>query len=202
MIAHLSGKLTQVWPTQVVVEAHGVGYEVLIPLSSFDRMPKPPAPIKLLTHLVVREDAHQLYGFLTEEERDLFRMLIQKVSGIGPKTALDVLSGIPAADFKSAVVRSDAARLSAIKGIGKKTAERIILELKDKLGVAGAWEAASRKGQCSAEDQTISDAVLALISLGYKQADALQAVRAAQEKSGAGEQASVEALVYQALRKL
>ena len=202
MISHLSGTLTQAWPTQVVVEAHGVGYEVLIPLSSFDRLPKPPASIKLLTHLVVREDAHQLYGFLTEEERDLFRMLIQKVSGIGPKTALDVLSGISAADFKSAVVRSDAGRLSAVKGIGKKTAERIILELKDKLGVAGAWEAASHKGKLSAEDQMVADAVLALISLGYKQTDALKSVRAAQDKAGVGKKIAVESLVYEALRKL
>jgi len=200
MICHLNGTLTQAWPTQVVVDVQGVGYEVLIPLTTFDRLPKPPAKIKLLTHLVVREDAQQLYGFLTEEERDLFRMLISKVSGIGPKTALDVLSGIPAADFKSAVVRSDAARLSTIKGIGKKTAERIILELKDKLGVAGVWENASQKGGLSAEDQTLNDAVLALISLGYKQADALKSVRTVQEKSDA--KITVEALVYEALRQL
>lgn len=200
MISHLNGTLVQAWPTQVVIETHGVGYEVLIPLSSFDRLPKPPAPIKLLTHLVVREDAHQLYGFLTEEERDLFRMLIQKVSGIGPKTALDVLSGMSAADFKSAVVCADAARLSAVKGIGKKTAARIILELKDKLGLAGAWETAAKQGKLSAEAQSVNDAVLALISLGYKQVDALEAVRTAQQK--AGEKAAVEALVYEALRTL
>jgi holliday junction DNA helicase RuvA len=200
MISHLSGKLTQAWPTQVIVEVGGVGYEVLIPLNSFDRLPKPPAPIKLLTHLVVREDSHQLYGFLSEEERDLFRMLIQKVSGIGPKTALDVLGGISAADFKSAVINSDSARLSAVKGIGRKTAERIILELKDKLGVAGAWETASKKGKLSIEDQTINDAVLALISLGYKQVDALKCVREARGKSSA--KVTVESLVYQALRSL
>jgi Holliday junction DNA helicase RuvA len=200
MIAHISGNLTQAWPTQVVVETHGVGYEVLIPLTTFDRLPKAPAPIRLLTHLVVREDAHQLYGFLTEEERDLFRMLIQKVSGIGPKTALDVLSGIPAQEFKSAVARSDVARLSAIKGIGKKTAERIILELKDKLGVSDAWEAASGNGKLSAGDQHAADAVLALISLGYKQAEALKAIRGVREK--AGEKTSVETLVYEALRTL
>lgn len=200
MIAHISGTLTQAWPTQVIVETNGIGYEVLIPLTTFDRLPKTPASIRLLTHLVVREDAHQLYGFLTEEERDLFRMLIQKVSGIGPKTALDVLSGIAAQEFKSAVVRGDATRLSAIKGIGKKTAERIILELKDKLGVAGAWEAASQNGKLSAGDQSAADAVLALISLGYKQAEALKAVRGAQEK--AGEKTTVENLVYEALRSL
>lgn len=202
MISRLSGTLVQAWPTQVVIDVNGVGYEVLIPLTTFDKLPKPPASLKLLTHLVVREDAHQLYGFLTEEERDLFRMLIQKVSGIGPKTALDVLSGISAADFKSAVVRSDAARLSAVKGIGKKTAERIILELKDKLGVAGAWEAASQKRNLSPEDQTVADAVLALISLGYKQADAFKSIQDVRVKAGAGKKVSVESLVYEALRKL
>jgi Holliday junction DNA helicase RuvA len=200
MISHLSGTLVQAWPTQVVIETNGVGYEVMIPLSSFDRLPKPPAPIKILTHLVVREDAHQLFGFLTAEERDLFRMLINKVSGIGPKTALDVLSGITVADFKSAVVHNDAARLSKIKGIGKKTAERIILELKDKIGIAGVWEAASEKGRLSAQDQFVNDAVLALISLGYKQAEAFKSVLAVLEK--AGKDTPVETLVREALRRM
>jgi len=200
MISHLSGTLVKAWPTQVVIETNGVGYEVMIPLSSFDSLPRPPAQVKLLTHLVVREDAHQLFGFLTAEERDLFRMLIQKVSGIGPKTALDVLSGISVADFKSAVVQNDVTRLSMIKGIGKKTAERMIFELKDKIGVAGAWEAASQRGKLSAEDRSVNDAVLALISLGYKQSDALKSVRTVLDK--AGKNASVEKLVYEALRQL
>lgn len=200
MISHLSGTLLKAWPTHVIVETNGIGYEVMIPLSCFDNLPKPPAPITILTHLVVREDAHQLFGFLTAEERDLFRMLINKVSGIGPKTALDVLSGISVGDFKSAVIHNDVLRLSKIKGIGKKTAERMILELKDKIGVAGVWEAASEKGKLSAEDRTTNDAVLALISLGYKQVDALKSVRAAQEQTG--KDVSIEALVREALRRL
>jgi Holliday junction DNA helicase RuvA len=200
MISHLSGTLTQAWPTQVIVEVGGVGYEVCIPLTCFDALPKPPAPVKLLTHLVVREDSQQLYGFLSGDERDLFRMLIDKVSGIGPKTALDVLSGISAAEFKTAIISGDTLRLSKIKGIGKKTADRIVFELKDKIGIAGAWEAAAQRSKLSATDQGIADAVLALISLGYKQAEAHKAVRAAQEKAGNG--AKVENLVREALRAL
>ncbi len=199
MISHLSGTLQKAWPTQVIMEVQGVGYEVMIPLSCFDRLPRAPAPLKLLTHLVVREDSHQLYGFLTNEERDLFRMLIDKVSGIGPKTALDVLSGISVAEFKAAVVNQDVARLSKIRGIGKKTAERMVLELKDKLGIAGAWEAASQKAS-TPEDQHLNDAVLALISLGYKQADSLKAVRAAQQI--ASKPVSLETLVRDALRQI
>ena len=162
-------------PTQIVISVHGVGYQVLIPLSSFDRLPAEGAALKILTHLQVREDAHVLYGFITAEERDLFRLLVEHVSGIGPKTALSVLSGMPVASFKAAVVNGAVAEISRGKGVGKKTAERIVLELKDKVGVAAAWEAASQiQAEGSAE---INDAVLALISLGYKQVDAHKAVK-------------------------
>jgi Holliday junction DNA helicase RuvA len=199
MITYLHGTLVESLPTQITVEVGGIGYEVLIPLSSYDRLPPPNSPIKILTHLVVREDAHLLFGFTTSEERDLFRLLIQHVSGIGPKTALSVLSGSSVPAFKGAVVNGEVKILSQIRGVGKKTAERIIVDLKDRIGIAGAWEAASAKHALSAEEQKINDAVLALISLGYKQIEAHKSIRAAAQKLG--NQAEVEILVREALRQ-
>src|SRR3984885_12670761 len=141
MITFLHGKLIEALPTQVVVDVNGVGYEVLIPLSSFDKLPPPGGEVKLLTQLVVREDAHILYGFMSLAERDLFRLLINTVSGIGPKIALNILSGISVTAFRGAVANGDVKMLSQISGVGKKTAERIIIELKDKIGPGGVLEA-------------------------------------------------------------
>lgn len=199
MIHHLHGKLVQALPTQVVVDVNGVGYEVLIPLSSYDKLPPSGGEFTLLTHLVVREDAHTLYGFMTASERDLFRLLIDSVSGIGPKTALNVLSGMNVTAFRGAVASGDVKALSQISGIGKKTAERIVVELRDKIGAAGAWEAASQERGMSASDQKVNDAVLALIALGFKQVEAHDAVRASQAMLGA--QATVEDLVRACLKK-
>ncbi|NOS72089.1 MAG: Holliday junction branch migration protein RuvA [Verrucomicrobia bacterium] len=199
MITFLSGKLVEALPTQVVVDVHGVGYEVLIPLSSFDKLPQPGGDVKLLTQLIVREDAHVLYGFASLAERDLFRMLINNVSGIGPKTALNILSGMNAVAFRGAVASGDVKSLSQISGVGKKTAERIVVELRDKIGAAGAWEAASAKHSLSATDQKINDAVLALMALGFKQVEAHDTVRAAQTMLGP--QAGVEELVRTSLKK-
>jgi Holliday junction DNA helicase RuvA len=199
MITFLHGKLVEALPTQVTVEVNGVGYEALIPLSSFDKLPQPGQPIRLLTQLIVREDSQTLYGFMSSEERDLFRMLINTVSGIGPKTALNVLSGISVTAFRGAVAGGDLKSLSKISGVGKKTAERIVVELKDKIGIAGAWEAASAKHGLSPDEQRINDAVLALVALGFKQIDAHDAVRSAQAVLGA--QATVEELVRVCLKK-
>jgi Holliday junction DNA helicase RuvA len=199
MITFLHGKLIEALPTQVTVDVNGVGYEALIPLSSFDKLPLPGQSIKLLTQLVVREDSHTLYGFMSSEERDLFRLLIHTVSGIGPKTALNVLSGISVTAFRGAVANGDLKSLSKISGVGRKTAERIVLELKDKIGMAGAWEASSAKQSLSADEQRINDAVLALVALGFKQIEAHDAVRGAQAMLGA--QASVEELVRVCLKK-
>src|SRR5215471_16354186 len=138
MISFLHGKLIEALPTQVVLEVNGVGYEVLIPLSSYDKLPQPGQEVKLLTHLAIREDAHVLYGFMSAAERDLFRLLINTVSGIGPKIALNVLSGISVTAFRGAVANSDVKALSQISGVGKKTAERIVVELKDKVGASSA----------------------------------------------------------------
>ena len=200
MITFLEGTLAEAMPTHVVIAVHGVGYHVFIPLSSYDKLPAPGHPLKLLTHLQVREDAHVLYGFMSAGERDLFRLLVNHVSGIGPKTALDVLSGMSLTHFKAAVINGDAGLLAKTNGIGKKTAERIIVELKDKLGIAAAWEAASAEHAPTPQEVQINDAVLALISLGYKQVDAHKAVKQAHDKAGAG--LSVEELVRQALKLL
>ena len=199
MITFLDGKLVGALPTQAIVDVGGVGYEVFIPLSSYDKLPAVGQPIRILTHLVVREDAHVLYGFMSAPERDLFRLLVNNVSGIGPKLALAVLSGMSVTNFKSAVVNSDVAALAKISGLGKKTAERIVLELKDKLGVAAAWEAATAAHAPTPEQEQANEAVLALIALGYKQVEAHRAVRELQQKEPGK---SAEELVKLALKRM
>lgn len=199
MITFLHGKLVEALPTQAVVEVHGVGYEVLIPLSSFDRLPPPGQEVRLLTQLVVREDAHTLYGFMTAAERSLFQLLVHSVSGIGPKTALNILSGMNVTAFRGAVANSDVKALSQISGVGKKTAERIVVELRDKIGPAGALEAAGARNTLTPDAQRTNDAVLALMALGFKQTDATDAVRAA--VALLGPTASVEQIVRACLKK-
>ena len=193
MITFLQGKLAEMLPTQITVEVHGIGYDVLIPLSSYDKLPAVGQDVRILTHLAVREDAHVLYGFMTAQERDMFRLLINTVSGIGPKIALNVLSGMNVTALRGAVAQA------RISGVGRKTAERIVVELKDKIGAAGAWEAASAQRALSPEDQKVNDAVLALIALGFKQAEAHDAVRAA--LATLGEKVTVEDLVRACLKK-
>ena len=199
MITFLHGKLVEAIPTHVTIDVHGVGYEALIPLSSFDKLPLPGNEVTLLTQLVVREDAHMLYGFMTSAERDLFRMLVNTVSGIGPKIALNILSGVSVNAFRSAVANGDVKSLSQISGVGKKTAERIVVELRDKIGAAAALEGASAQRTLSSADQKVNDAALALVALGFKQTEALDSVRAAQ--AVIGEQATVENLVRACLKK-
>src|SRR5579862_6936473 len=180
MINFLHGKLVESLPTTVTIDVNGVGYEVLIPLSSFDKLPTPGSEVKLLTHLAIRDDAHVLYGFISAAEREMFRLLINTVSGIGPKIALNILSGMNVTALRGAVAGGDVKSLSQISGVGKKTAERIVVELKDKIGAAGAWEAMSAQRALSESDQKINDAVLALMALGFKQVEAHDSVRAAQ----------------------
>lgn len=186
-------------PTQVVVEVHGVGYEILIPLSSYDKLPQAGQPVKLLTHLAIREDAHVLYGFMTAQERELFRLLVNTVSGIGPKIALNILSGMNVVAFRGAVASGDVKALSQVSGVGKKTAERIVVELRDKVGAAGAWEASSAKRALSPADQKINDAILALMALGFKQVEAHDAVKGSLEKLGPD--AGPDELVRASLRR-
>ncbi len=199
MISFLHGTLVEALPTQITVDVNGVGYEVLIPLSSYDKLPAPGQTVKLLTQLIVREDAHTLYGFMTPDERELFRMLVNTVSGIGPKIALNILSGMNPVAFRGAVASSDVKALSQISGVGKKTAERIVVELRDKIGAAGAWEAASAQRALAPDQQKVNDAVLALMALGFKQVEAHDAVRSAQSMLGVT--AMVEDLVRACLKK-
>ena len=199
MITFLRGKLIDALPTQITVEVGGVGYDVLIPLSSYDRLPAPGQEVHVLTHLAVREDAHVLYGFMTAAERAMFRLLINTVSGIGPKIALNVLSGMNVTALRGAVAGGDVKSLAQISGIGKKTAERIVVELRDKIGAAGAWEASSEQRGLGAADQKLNDAVLALLALGFKQNEAHDAVRGAQAVLGST--ATIEELVRACLKK-
>jgi Holliday junction DNA helicase RuvA len=196
MITFLKGNLTDALPTQAVVEVNGIGYELLIPLSSFEKLPALGQKVTLKTQLVVREDSQTLYGFATDAERELFR-LIQGVSGIGPRLALNVLSGMDVAAFKGAIASGDVKRLSSISGIGKKTAERMVLELKDKLGPSTGT--AGMLGQAAlSQDKTMADTEAALEALGTKPGEAQKAAQAA--KAMLGPQATVEELVRAALK--
>ena len=196
MIARLRGKVLEAYPNRLVVDVQGVGYEVLVPLSTFDRLQASPGlEVDLRTHLHIRETAHTLYGFASEEERDVFLMLIDRVSGIGPAIAMAVLSGMPVARFKTCVVAGEVAELSRIKGLGKKTAERIVLELKDKVGVTDTWQDAA----AGTMSPSAADAELALIALGYKQVDSRKAVRRVLDADPA---ATTEGLIRGALRSL
>ncbi len=169
MIGRVAGILVEKNFPQVVVSCNGVGYEIDVPMSTFYPLPRTGEEVTLLTHLVVREDAHLLYGFLTAAERGTFRQLL-KISGVGPKVALSVLSGLSVEDLSVAVASEDAARLTKIPGIGKKTAERLVLELRDKLPKAGP----GARGDASAAS---ADVVNALLGLGYNEREAQAAVR-------------------------
>jgi Holliday junction DNA helicase RuvA len=166
MIGRLSGKLISKNPPQVLLEVAGVGYEIDVPMSTFYNLPAAGDAVTLHTHLVVREDAHVLYGFATLEERSAFRKLI-RISGVGARTALSVLSGLSVAELAQAVTLQDSARLTKVPGIGKKTAERLLLELKGKISDV---ESKSSSG-------TGSDVVNALVGLGYSEKEAQNAVK-------------------------
>ena len=166
-------------------------------MTTFETLPLPPAEIKLLTILQVREDAHTLFGFATAEEKDLFKLLVDYVDGIGPKMALSVLSGMPVSQFRQAILNSDSVALSRIKGVGKKTAERIVLELRDRMGVSEVWQ--TQKQATTPIERNRNDAVMALITLGYKQVDSQKAVTTVQSQNPA---LSTEEMIRAALKVL
>ena len=195
MIVFLDGVLEEKNPTRVVVDVGGVGYEAAIPLSSYDRLPAAGQRVRLLTVPVVREDAHLLFGFMTAEERELF-LRLTSVNGIGPKLGLAVLSGLSVRDLKAAVAAGDAKRLSGISGVGKKTAERIVLEMRDKLGKGDLAEALAAGNASGPADARLRDAVLALVSLGYKPADAQRMVK------GVADQVSADSSLEDVLRRV
>ncbi len=200
MITYLKGTLAESIPNRATIDIGGIGYEVAIPLSTYDTLGAIGGQVKVLTHLHVRETEHSLFGFATEEERDLFRLLINRVSGIGPKLGMAVLSGMAVNQFKANVVNGDVAALSKISGLGKKTAERIVLELKDKVGVAEAWQVSSAENS-SPENIAMADAVLGLIALGYKQVEAQKALKAIQGSKDVAD-GTPDAFIRAALRVL
>jgi Holliday junction DNA helicase RuvA len=169
MIGRLSGLLLDKNPAQLIVDCNGVGYEVSVPMSTFYHLPSTGERVMLLTHMVVREDAQLLYGFGTAQERELFRELI-KISGIGARTALAILSGMSVNDLAQAVTLQDVGRLTKIPGIGKKTAERLLLELKGKLG-------ADIGAAANGDNESSNDILSALLALGYSEKEALLAIK-------------------------
>ena len=192
MIAYLKGKLVHKEPAFVIVDVNGLGYQAQISLNTYSEI-KDREDIKLFTHLHVREDAHILYGFSNESERSMFLNLIS-VNGVGPSTAMMVLSSIPPDDLKNAILREDAATLQSVKGIGGKTAQRLVLELKDKLK-KGAFETA---GQSGLHNTMHKEALTALMTLGISKAAAEKSIDAVLKKSG--NSLSLEELVKLALK--
>ncbi len=191
MIGRLTGTLLEKHPPQVLVDVQGVGYEVDVPMSTFYNLPATGQPVTLLTHFSVREDAQQLFGFLTTKEREAFRLLI-RITGVGPKLALAVLSGLSVDELAQAVTLQEAGRLTRIPGIGKKTAERLLLELKGKLADA----LPTGTGALPATTGVQADALNALIALGYSDKEALPVVKELPEGL------ALEEAIRQALRQL
>ncbi|MBT4163066.1 MAG: Holliday junction branch migration protein RuvA [Gammaproteobacteria bacterium] len=193
MIGRLTGKIIEREPQQVLLDVAGVGYEVEIPLSTFSDLADQEGPVQLFTHLVVRDDAHLLYGFSSVDERGMFRTLI-KVNGVGPRMALAILSGLDAESFATSILEGDLKTLTSLPGVGKKTAERLIVEMRDKVeafGVAGS--ANTRKiGPDVAED-----AEAALIGLGYKPQEAALAISQVEDPAE-----DLETLIRQALKQM
>ncbi|MBL7115312.1 MAG: Holliday junction branch migration protein RuvA [Kiritimatiellae bacterium] len=177
MITFLDGTIEDKQPTRVEMNVGGVGYEVLIPLSTYDRLPHSGERVRILTYDHVREDARLLFGFMTDDERSLFLLLLG-ISGVGPKLALSALSSLSVRDIKAAVVEGDARRLSGISGVGRKTAERIIVELRDKIDAGEALEVVAG-GVGTPGDGVLRDAALALTALGYKRDEAFKMVKKA-----------------------
>jgi holliday junction DNA helicase RuvA len=196
----LQGEVLEATPLSVVIDVGGVGYEVRVPVSTAERIPGVGKRVKLFIHDVYREDDQALYGFATREERDFFRMIVEKVSGIGPKIALALLSKLSLKMISSAIAAGDVAMLSRTPGIGKKTAERLVVELRDKVlpsGAAGESVPSGSAGAAAAGANTFVDTVNALVALGYGVDVADKAARKAVTKLGA--EASTEALLRAAL---
>ena len=195
MIAHISGTLAQKVPGEIVVDVNGIGYQVFIPLNVFYRLPEIGARIALQIHTHVREDALQLFGFQDAAEKQIF-LLLTAVSGIGPRLALNILSGIASEDLARALKESDQVRLVAIPGVGKKLAERMIVELKDKLMTFGSDSAAGKSSY--GDSQLMQDAVSALVNLGYRKTEAEDNVRTVLKRG----QSSLEEVLKEALRRM
>ena len=199
MIAHLKGTVLESAPLMVILDVAGVGYEVHIPVTTAEKVPAAGNECRLFIHAVYREDNASLYGFADKGDRDFFRLLVEKVSGIGPRIGIAILSRMSVENLRSAIANADITALSKCPGIGKKTAERLIIELKYKVGTGSGSSSGSQLlgSSISAEPNVRQDAVTSLIVLGYKPADAEKLVRKASDQLSAD--ASVEALVRVAL---
>lgn len=198
MIDYLKGTLVAATAHHAVIEAGGIGYRVLIPISSYEALPRPGAEVKLLTHLHHREDEVTLYGFAAEEERATFELLLG-VSGIGPRTALAILSGVSVSAFRQAIASGDVRLLSSVRGIGKKTAERLVVELKDKVSLLPALAREAAQSKLAGGEAKSADVLEALLSLGYRPVEAQKAIvsaLAAAEASWTVEQLLKEALKH------
>jgi holliday junction DNA helicase RuvA len=194
----LNGKIVEKTPAVAILDVNGIGYEVRISVNTFSALPDLGQSTKLLTHFVVREDAQLLYGFATEEERDLFRLLLS-VSGIGPKMALTLLSGMTIPELKTAILDGSLAALSSITGIGRKTAERVIVELKDKLTRGAGKDSKDIIHDMNVSDATVEDAIQALVALGYTKMKAKEVTQKVL-KDGLGKKLSVEDMIRKALK--
>jgi Holliday junction DNA helicase RuvA len=199
MIALLTGRLAFKAPTHLALDVHGVGYEVFIPLSTYYNLPNVDDALTLSIHTHVREDAIQLFGFSTTQEKEAFGLLLS-VSGIGPKSALGILSALPVSDLVSAIQSADVEKLEAVPGIGKKTAGRLVLELKDKLVKLHPALLPATDTVTKTKDDTFDDALSALTNLGYRASDAKEALKAVQ-RSGSGPM-TLQELIRESLKNL
>ena len=203
MIAQLTGRLAQKQPSSVIIDVGGVGYEVIIPVSTFYELDEPGSEVSLRIHTHVREDAIQLFGFRTSAEKDLFTKLTS-VSGVGPKLAITILSGMPASELVQAITSGDLVRLTAIPGVGRKTAERVVVELRDKLASLSVAEGGA-DGAGATEEKTTdvgsvrNDTISALLALGYPKPLAERAVGVALKEEG---ELTIEAVLKRSLKRL
>lgn len=200
MYHYLTGKLVEKTPNGIVLDVEGIGYQIQIPASSYHSLPEPGQSVRMLTHFIVREDSHTLYGFISEEERHLFRLFIS-ISGIGPKMAITMLSGVSVPELKRAIIEGSLQVLTGIPGIGRKTAERVVVELREKLVLterkSGGGIPVTQKMQ--AEEQLLEDSLQALVSLGYQKKAAREAIHKAL-KNSAAEKNTVEEIIRASLK--
>ena len=197
MITSIEGRLASTGPLRAVIELNGLGYEVSVPVTTSEQLPPPGSVVKLHTLAIYREDSQSLYGFATPDERDFFRLMIENVTGVGPKMALSIMSRLSLPLLEGAIRAGDIATLSKCQGIGRKTAERLVVELKARVGQAGSPGQAAAAGAPDGAASSHRDAVAALVALGYRGADADQAVRRA--ALALGPAATTEALIKRAL---
>src|SRR5215471_7014315 len=199
MIAHLHGVLAVKTVERIVIDVHGIGYQAVIPLSTYYALPDLQERVTLLTTMYIREDAMRLYGFATPDEQEVFERLLS-VASVGPRLALNMLSSLSAADLRQAIAQADTRRLQAIPGVGRKTAERVVLELQDKMAALTLTTAGQSPLLVTADEQVMRDVISALLNLGYRQQEAEKAVRAARAKQNGS--LTLEALLKDALQAL